>query len=565
MIPALLRNPTYSRILAIAAAGIPILIYYWFFGSLALNVNYLAFDDILILGIVPEFEGATWAQRWVALTTLFPEHRLVFSRSVVLVFYHLFGRVDLVWLMVVANLCWGACAIYFYKALHTAERSIWYFIPVLWLWFNVGCFENMMWGVSSLCNFGVLFFMLGSLYFAAFRPNWLALSLLLALCATYSYGNGLLVFPVLAMMQLFRRNYVQVGITLVTVLIVSKLYFTDFQPITKSLDISNMGQVEQGILGFFGFLGSHATIHAYGLTTSNLYIASITGLLLALLTVGLLIGQIPLLWQSVSKKKPYSNPLALFAIGILAFVVITALALTYKRIPTDEYIGMFKGRYRIYSTLFLLGMYLLYLGVRPKSRHITIWFMVLLSVGLNLAVLHGNFADAVNRRHMAIAEEFNARYNADWHGLRMFNMSQQHYEEIRQIYQSQDPLAEGWQPHEGLPSSRLSDSPFPIVKQTDTDDRFGMTIDQGTFKIGKNYSDGLYLLLHSAQHRYIAPFTQTPVPLKTTLRRGLYYSKYAAASLPAGNIEPGNYRVTLVERRNGQNRFYKTGQTLNKD
>ncbi len=95
---------------------IPILIYIWVFKSIALNVNYVAFDDILILGIIPEFENATWPERWKLLTTLFPEHRLVFSRSVILLCYDIFGKVNLVWLMIIANICWGLCAVIFYKA-----------------------------------------------------------------------------------------------------------------------------------------------------------------------------------------------------------------------------------------------------------------------------------------------------------------------------------------------------------------------------------------------------------------------------------------------------------------
>jgi hypothetical protein len=95
---------------------IPVLIYVWVFKVIALNVNYVAFDDIMILGIIPEFENADLAEKWKLLTTLFPEHRLVFSRSVILLLHGFFGKVNLVWPMIIANICWGLCAFVFYRA-----------------------------------------------------------------------------------------------------------------------------------------------------------------------------------------------------------------------------------------------------------------------------------------------------------------------------------------------------------------------------------------------------------------------------------------------------------------
>ena len=115
------KNKTW---LAFFLCIIPVVIYILVFQSIALNVNYVAFDDILILGIIPGFEDASWPIKWQRLTTLFPEHRLVFSRSVILFLYGIFGRINLVWLMVIANICWTACAFIFYKAFRKLQLSL---------------------------------------------------------------------------------------------------------------------------------------------------------------------------------------------------------------------------------------------------------------------------------------------------------------------------------------------------------------------------------------------------------------------------------------------------------
>jgi hypothetical protein len=69
------------------------------------------------------------------------------------------------------------------------------------------------------------------------------------------------------------------------------------------------------------------------------------------------------LWDSVWLKSRYTNQTALFALSIAIFVGITALALTYKRIPTDTFEGMFKGRYRMYSTLWCIALYFAFLAI----------------------------------------------------------------------------------------------------------------------------------------------------------------------------------------------------------
>ena len=242
---------------------LPVIIYIKVFQSIALNVNYVAFDDILILGIIPGFADASWAERWLRLSELFPEHRLVFSRSVILFLYNTFGKINLVWLMAIANLCWGFCVVIFYRVFVRTKLSLWYFLPIPWLWFNIQSFENIFWGVSSLCNFGVIFFVLLSLYFSIYHKDQIVFSLLFAVIATFSYGNGMFVFPVIGLIYLLTGRLKSFLVTTGVAVVIGVIYFFDFAPITQSLDFSDPKQLKDGFFGFFGFLGSLATLSAY--------------------------------------------------------------------------------------------------------------------------------------------------------------------------------------------------------------------------------------------------------------------------------------------------------------
>ncbi|MCF0071801.1 hypothetical protein LZD49_15085 [Dyadobacter sp. CY261] len=538
---------------------IPVLIYIWVFEVIALNVNYIAFDDILILSIISKFPDADLAGKWKLLTTLFPEHRLVFSRSVILLLYHVFGKVNLVWPMIIANICWGLCALVFYRAFRKLKLSIWYFVPIMWLWFNIQSFENIFWGVSSLCNFGVILFSLCALYFATYRPDKPIFSLLFAVAATFTYGNGLMVFPVVGFIFLvggYRRHFL---VTFATAVIVSIVYFIDFTPITQSLDLKNPQQVTHAFFGFFGFIGSWATLSAYGNPRMPLYIAVAVGMLMAAALLFTYRKQYLQLWNSAWLKTPYNNQTALFTLGIVAFTAITALALAYKRIPTDTFDGMFKGRYRMYSALWCVALYFGFLAIlQNTTRRKFVPGILLAAVLINLLVLHANFADAVNNRRAAITQEFNARYNADWLGIRMFGMDQRKYEQIRSYYQSADPLAENWNPRADYVQC---DSTYQPDEISLLGEHLVIGFRLPFPKPEKDYSDGAYVILKSPAHVYTSQANQLSVPLKTTFRRGMYFDKGSNATFHKANIEAGVYNIYVLVRANGRNSIYCTGKT----
>lgn len=539
----------------------PVLIYIWVFKAIALNVNYVAFDDIIILGIIPEFENASLAEKWKLLTSLFPEHRLVFSRSVILTLHKLFGTVNLVWPMIIANSCWALCALVFYRAFGVLRVSFWYFVPVMWLWFNIQSFENIFWGVSSLCNFGVILFVLCAIYFAVYQPGKLALTLLFAAIATFTYGNGLMVFPVIGLIYLLGGYRTQFVITVGVALVIAIIYFIDFTPITQSLDLSNPRQVREGFFGFFGFIGSWITLTVYTTPHWRLYLAVGTGMLMAVSLLFLFRKQYVQLWNSAWLKKPYANQTALFALAIALFTGITALALTYKRIPTDTFEGMFKGRYRMYSTLWCIALYFGFLSVsKDEVRKAFIPLILLAAIAINLVILQSSFAEAVNNRRAAVAQEFNARYNADWLGIRMFSMDQRHFEKVRSYYRSADPLAEGWDPRAHGADLKCDSTYVPDeVSQVDNEVIVGFY--QDFFKPQRDYSDGGYVILKSTDHVYASPPNQQAVPVKTTLRRMMYFSKGIYGNFHKATIEPGIYDIFLLVRRNGQNTIYCTGKT----
>jgi hypothetical protein len=539
----------------------PVVIYFTVFFQIALNVNYVAFDDILILGVIPGFEEATWPERWRSLTDPFPEHRLVFSRSIVLLSYFLFGKVNLYSLMVIGNLCWLACAGVFYAVFRRLNSSLWYFVPVMWLWFTIHSFENIFWGVSSLCNFGVLFFAMLAFYLATHHPRGIYAALLCALLATFTYGNGILVFVIIALLLWMTGRRREFFLTVFLTILIGYLYFAGFPQKTPSLDFTDPQQVIEGIAAFFGFIGSIAALDAYSIAAVPLGLAVVMGVLMAAIFLLLFRNKFVPLFRSIVGKPLNLSPTGQFALAVLIFVALTSFAVLYKRIPLGGFQALFKGRYRMYSSLGWVALHFGALAWLAYARRLA-WGkgMVLFSIVINLLLLYVNFTTAVNSRRGAVVQEFNSRYNADWLGLRMFEMSQAHFEKIRAYYQSDDPLAEGWNPRAGIDSLPCAGT-FVLDTMYRQNNEIQAFAGKDFIDVEKDYTDGPYLILKSDSHVYAATPNQATVPLRTMLRRQRYFARGFQAVLHEATVEPGVYRVYVLLRRNGQNQLYCTNRT----
>jgi hypothetical protein len=546
--------------LAIVLCLVPILIYWNVFIEISLNVNYVAYDDIAILGVIPGFEEASWLERWHRLTDPLPEHRLIFSRLIVLVSYYLFGQVNLVGLMLGGNLCLTGCAVVFYAVFRRLRLSIWYFVPVLWLWFTLHFFENTFWGMSSLYNFGVLLFTMLSFYYATHSQKyWVAL--LFALIATFSFGNGIITFVVIAFLYWVTGRKKEFFITLGTLAVVGFIYFSGFPQKTASLDFSDSQQVLEGIAGFFGFIGSIVALEAYSLDPVYLTSAVVMGVVMIALFLMLFRTKTVTLFLSLTGRPISLSPAGQFTLVILLFVAITSFAVLYKRIPLEGFESLFKGRYRMYTALGWVALHFGALAWLPATRR-RAWgsSLIVSAISINLLLLYVNFGAAVNNRRVAIAQEFNSRYNSDWLGLDMFNMSQQYFESIRSYYQSEDPLAEGWNPRV-VSDSLPCDEKYVLDSVFCSNDEIRVYAMSDFISTEQSYTDGAYVLLKSDSHVYASPPNQSVVPMRTLFRRFIYFARGFHASFHKATVVPGTYKIYVLIRRGGKNTLYCTDQT----
>ncbi len=534
---------------------LPLVLYIAFFETIALNVNYIAYDDINVLQIVEQWQNAVnWHKKLYWLTVGFAEHRIVFTRLAVLLSYWATGVVNLKSLMIISNLLWIGQLGILYQLFKKLALPLVYFLPFVWILLSVHSFENIFWGTSSMHNFGLLFFvMLAAYFYVQTKQKNLYFALLFSLVATFTYGNGLLTFLiggiVLGLDSRWRELIITGGFFVITILLYA---LTHAHASPSGLDMTNPSNYWLAFTCFLAFIGSSVNFNVYAPTTLANWISVIWG--------GLLLGGV--LWLLAKNIKLRNRRLEnsfhavqLFALFLLLFVCLSSLGVVYKRAEGDGLIGMFKGRYRMYPTWLLVVGYLLLIDWLRDTKKWLLPSTIGMSMAFNLLILYYAVAPAVNNRRAAVVQEFNSMYNEDLLGLKMFNLTGTDFKRIQRLYQPELFF-------EATPETAMAKEAFPLDSVYFTGDVLHITYQKEFIRPTRNFDDGAYVMLQSPMHTYMAAGAQQALPLKTFLRRGWYWERGFTATMHRASVVPGMYDVLVLLRENGMNKLYDTGRKM---
>lgn len=538
----------------------PLVIYIVFFETIALNVNYVAYDDIHVLQIIEQWQqAANWREKLDWLTVGFPEHRIVFTRLTVLCSYWFIGFVNLKNLMIISNLLWvGQLGFLFgiFRKLSLPFPSFAYFIPICWILLCVHSFENIFWGTSSLGNFGLLFFVMAAGYFYTQSSlKTLIAALVFSLFATFTYGNGLLTFLIGSLVLAFTRRWRDLGATVAFFAFTMLLYaLTRAHASPSGLDLTNPQNYGLALSCFFAFIGSSANFNVYAPSSLPIWLSVAWGALLFGGVVWLLMKDVKL------KRFQFElNSLQLFALFLFLFVCLSALGVVFKRAEGDGLIGMFKGRYRMYPTWLLIIGYLLLLNWGKWLRFR--WFLpsaIGVSIVFNLLILYYAVAPAVNNRRMAVGQEFNSMYNSDLLGLKMFDLTGKDFLRLQQLYQPKLFFKPSERNLISLDSTLITDGRMELDSVYFVENNLHINYQKDFIRPVKDFNDGAYIVLHSPQHTYMGAGIQQALPLKTFIRRGWYWDKGFTATFNRASVAKGNYGLYVLLRRDGVNQFLDT-------
>ncbi|MCB2203126.1 hypothetical protein KQI65_00140 [bacterium] len=322
---------------------------------------------------------------WIAQ---FNEHRVAWIRLSASGYYHLFGEINFEHLMYFGNLALLLLFLLLLKMYRSLKYPIMFFVPVAYLLFQPQSWRNMIWAMASLQNFWVLLFVLLSLLLWSRGKTWSYLvAAVFAVMAAFTGGNGILVFVVLLIWELFRiagnlksRRYVNwklgvrenlhLGILIIAAASAAYLYLDGYQTPGHAPDLVAallnpvLVMKTAGILAgsYLKFL-DHRLVLAVGVAEA-LFFAFLT-------------------WKGYMRR----NPVAYY---FLLFLFLTMLLIGLSRSGWGEHQALIP-RYRIFAIVALIMLYLAfieYAGPWLRSRKNLVWVIVSLALLFNLGSIH---------------------------------------------------------------------------------------------------------------------------------------------------------------------------------
>ncbi len=343
----------FRNVLAVLLLGLPIAAFWSIWSRLAVNVP--KWDDHALKAFLLNLSKETtpsgqlyqfWRQH--------NEHRIVLDRVLTFADVHLFGSLDYTRLMFVGNMALVGLLVVFALVVHRSGRWWGWVVPVAYLLFNLGEWENMFWGMTTLSNFGVMLWVVVSIYLLGFTKS-LPAPLLAALMATLTNGIGILIWPLGAVLLALQNRWRSLIIWLIAAVLLIGAYFLNYEaPANNPPTVPTL--VDQ-LAGFLAFLGSAAEVLPFGVVFSN---CVGLGVLLVGTTAWLGVGLLRR-WRDRTNWLPSD----FFFVGVTGFLLGTALVVARSRAGYGLE-TLITSRYKIYS--FTLMSLLYVYAIMRQSR-----------------------------------------------------------------------------------------------------------------------------------------------------------------------------------------------------
>jgi hypothetical protein len=394
--------------------ALPLGVYFYLLSRHALNIPY--FDDHALKAFILNFEKSD--SLWGKIHEIFAqhnEHRIGITRLCILLIYWIQQTMDFRWLMFVGNAALMGIVYWFYR---NFEGSKLWFVPVGFLIFTQMLWENTYWGMASVQNFGILFFVFGTFHFLVnSHPKNFNRALLFTFFAVFTSGNGILVLPIgLVLLILQRRNsqaWYFLGFSVLMIL----LYFFDYQ---KPPNPSRPAILKDFAKGLFTFLGNAFDYNEKLPMPTRMRLCSLAGLVILLLGIfycakiflskakeRFVFVEKILIQLKIRDLVAHQSSQKLFYLACLIFLMGTSLVVVWGRASFGIEVFL-TSRYKIYSLFIVAILYLLI--VQNKSFGKVIFGFSLLGSVIFWFWMNWQYYGMATH-HLVIAENFKASYN----------------------------------------------------------------------------------------------------------------------------------------------------------
>lgn len=507
---------------------LPVVLYFYFLSEYALNIP--KWDDHALKAFIVDFQNTD--EFVPKLQTFFKqhnEHRIAFDRFFTLIVFWIHGSIEYRWLMWIGNFTLLGVIFIFFRLFQKQKISIAYFVPIPLILFQMQLWENTFWGMAAMQNFGIIFFILALIYLiSSEKKSHFYLALFVAFLATYTSGNGITVFPVCIVLLVVQGRFKDLTIFGIASSLLIFLYFFQYKFPENNPSMAGIS-LEKIILGFFSFLGSVFDLIPNANQSRK---TTIFGGIILFVT-SLIVGIYLLFNSKLFKKQRNLNQTELFILGNILFLLGTAIVVTVTRISYGE-AGLLTSRYKIYSILFLITIYLAFISKLnlTKDKWI-VSALIFMAICFNFMANYSHFKDVINFRNQLISfgvnwqlEETKPDLNT---ALKLYELPNLGFENNLEAIKKPVQNSPAWQEN--------------ITKSTNSD---GILIQNNSFIFPQNKEDNISVIVQSNKRNYLMPVQLMSYPLKSFVRTGKYWQNGFFAVLNYNEFENGTYQLGLM-------------------
>ncbi len=349
---------------------VPVIIYFSLVNKYALNIPFL--DDYnAILEFLTKFKAGSLTDKFALLFSQHSDHRIFHARVIFVLYYYIFGKINFIHLIFLANLQLVVIYILFIHFTKKAAPKYW-IIPSLiigFCLFDSSSYENADYAMCGITNYGVLMLFMVSLFcYKKTGYKFLILAGLFEAICIFSSGSGLICALSLVVFTLLCREKIK-SITSASVFIIGiPLYYFHYQKMTETGRISDAFTSTRDVSFFFHMIGNHFSFEY--------------GVLIGICEMALIIMLLPANWKLILKLK--FKPETLPLISILCVLIGTSLSISVFR-SNDARLGelaSYASRYLIYTHMLAAVLFiLLWIKIEGKNKF---WYLTTIPVALIL-------------------------------------------------------------------------------------------------------------------------------------------------------------------------------------
>ena len=375
---------------------IPIFSFFFIQNKFIVNAAY-SDDWNAINGLVIRYfsAGDSFFDKLSLIISQNNEHREGYLSIIAIIQFWIFGNINYKLFDLLGSLSILGIFFIFYGYLLKFNKPRWIILPISFILFNFLYYQNSFWSICALQNNTILFFVLTTFYFLIDLNSKLKfiVALLFAILATFTSGNGMLVF--IAAIPMFKGSSAKfISIWAINFLLIIFLYYQGYvHPLQRGEILDNVFLFWPIAKTFFVYLGSSLSVFNFQSMDVLIPSSFCLGLILTALLIKFLIDH----FKSIVLVKSNFD----FIISGLVFILLTMLVYSIGR-ANDRTELVFESRYAITMSI---GLCLITLLLYDKllGNRLLKYSLLLITISFCFLSYTSKLLDSVNFNHVVAA------------------------------------------------------------------------------------------------------------------------------------------------------------------